>query len=213
MFGVPVYSTYSEWLASPAYREGKQCQTCHMTATGTFDNLAPGKGGIHRDPHTLANHRFFVGSQVEMLKRCVTVDLSLRSGREGLQVDVEVRADQVGHRVPTGFADRNLLLVVEALDKDGQSLAPRSGPLLPRQVGKRLAGRSGPSLRQAVERFRRRQAGCLSGGPNRMTTIAGSVLVNRIGPLTSFRPGQVGCGFDCFIGVSGRRWRSERLAG
>src|SRR5262249_31537693 len=58
VFGVPVYTTYSEWLASPAAREGKQCQDCHMAPTGLLTNLAPGKGGIPRDPKTLANHRF-----------------------------------------------------------------------------------------------------------------------------------------------------------
>src|SRR5207244_7472645 len=42
VFGVRVYSTYSEWLDSPARREGKQCQTCHMTPTGTLTHLAPG---------------------------------------------------------------------------------------------------------------------------------------------------------------------------
>jgi hypothetical protein len=143
VFGVPVYSTYSEWLASPARREGKQCQSCHMAATGTLDNVAPGKGGIRRDPHTLANHRFFAGSQLDMLQRGVKVHVTLRSGLDDLQVDVEVRADGVGHRLPTGFADRNLLLVVEASDPHGQSMAPRSGPVLPQHAGKSMAGRPG----------------------------------------------------------------------
>ena len=34
VFGVHVYSTYSEWLSSPARRAGKQCQDCHMAPTG-----------------------------------------------------------------------------------------------------------------------------------------------------------------------------------
>ena len=33
VFGVHVYSTYSEWLASTARRDGKQCQHCHMAPT------------------------------------------------------------------------------------------------------------------------------------------------------------------------------------
>jgi len=33
VFGAPVYTTYSEWLASPARQEGKQCQTCHMAGS------------------------------------------------------------------------------------------------------------------------------------------------------------------------------------
>jgi hypothetical protein len=143
VFGVPVYTTYSEWLASPARREGKQCQTCHMAPTGRFDNMAPGKGGIRRDPRTLANHSFFAGNKSEMLKRCLKLHLVLSANGQELQAEVEVRTDQVGHRVPTGFADRNLVLVVEGFDNAGQAVAPRTGPLLPDRAGKRFAGSLG----------------------------------------------------------------------
>ena len=61
VFGVPVYTTYSEWLQSPARRRGQQCQDCHMAPTGRLTNFAPGHGGLDRDPATLANHRFFDG--------------------------------------------------------------------------------------------------------------------------------------------------------
>lgn len=143
VFGVPVYTTYSEWLASSARDQGKQCQTCHMAPTGTLGNIAPGKGGIPRDPRTLANHRFFEGSKWEMLKRCLSVQLTLRSSSEGVQADLEVRADHVGHRVPTGFVDRNVVLVIEAFDAEGRFVAPCTGPLLPPLAGKSLAGRPG----------------------------------------------------------------------
>jgi hypothetical protein len=143
VFGVPVYSTYSEWLASPARQEGKQCQSCHMAPTGSFNNIAPGKGGISRDPLTLANHRFFAGSKSEMLQRCLKVRILLHSSVQGVRAELNVRAVQVGHRVPTGFADRNLVLVVEGYDKTGQAIAPRTGPLLPLNAGKNLAGRLG----------------------------------------------------------------------
>src|SRR5205823_9129509 len=116
VFGVHVYSTYSEWLDSPARRDGRHCQDCHMKPTGTMTNIAPGKGGIERDPQTLANHRFFAGSREEMLRRCLRVSLE----REGDRVTVEVRVDGVGHRVPTGFIDRQLLLTVEARDGNGR---------------------------------------------------------------------------------------------
>src|SRR5262249_5779942 len=99
VFGVQVYSTYSEWRESPASREGKQCQTCHMAPTGTLTNIAPGKGGIERDPRTLGNHRFFAGSQEEMLRRCLRVTLELSSVPDGTRADVVVTAEDVGHRV------------------------------------------------------------------------------------------------------------------
>src|SRR5205823_3540611 len=110
VFGVPVYSTYSEWLESPARQQGRSCQSCHMAPTGALTNLAPGKGGIERDPATLANHRFFAGSQQEMLRRCLHVTIEVASSGAGVRADVEVRAEQVGHRVPTGFVDRHVVL-------------------------------------------------------------------------------------------------------
>ena len=36
LLGVPVYTTYSEWLASPDRLQGKQCQTCHMARQGAW---------------------------------------------------------------------------------------------------------------------------------------------------------------------------------
>jgi hypothetical protein len=48
VFGVHVYGTYSEWLESPARRQGKQCQDCHMAPTGRLSNVAPGHGGLVR---------------------------------------------------------------------------------------------------------------------------------------------------------------------
>src|SRR5207244_3382643 len=112
VFGVHVYSTYSEWQDSPARRQGLHCQSCHMAPTGRLTNLAPGHGGIDRDPRTLGNHRFFRGSQAQMLRACVRVATSLRRERGEVRAEVCVRAEGVGHRVPTGFIDRHLLLVV-----------------------------------------------------------------------------------------------------
>jgi hypothetical protein len=59
-----------------------------------------------------------------------------------VRVVVRLRADDVGHRVPTGFIDRHLLLVVAGLDETGRELTPRSGPLLPAPAAD-LAGRPG----------------------------------------------------------------------
>jgi hypothetical protein len=143
VFGVHVYSTYSEWLDSPARRQGKECQDCHMTPTGTMTNFAPGRGGIERDPQTLANHRFFAPSRDEMLRRSVRVEGEARRGEGGVRLAVRVRAEEVGHRVPTGFIDRHLILAVEALDSAGRPVAPRSGSLLPSAAGPDLEARPG----------------------------------------------------------------------
>ncbi len=142
IFGVHVYGTYSEWRDSPAAAKGQECQSCHMTPTGTMTNIAPGKGGISRDPKTLASHGF-PGSRADMLRRCLDVGVTLTAGPLGVTATVEIRAQNVGHRVPTGFIDRNLVLVVEGYSKEDKPLGLDSGPRLPAAAGKRLAGLPG----------------------------------------------------------------------
>jgi hypothetical protein len=130
LFGVHVYGTYTEWLQSPARVEGRQCQSCHMTPTGTLTNIAPGHGGIERDPRTLASHRF-PGGQSDMLRRCLQMDVQC----QGERVEVTLRADNVGHRVPTGFIDRHLVLVVEGFDAASRPISLASGSRLPSAAG------------------------------------------------------------------------------
>jgi len=142
VFGVPVYATYSEWKASPAAAKGQQCQTCHMAPTGRMTNIAPGQGGIVRRPMTLASHAF-PGRQIDMLRGCLSLDLAVAAAAEGVRATATVTADNVGHRVPTGFIDRNLVLVLEARDADGRPTALRHGRTLPAHAGKGVAGRPG----------------------------------------------------------------------
>jgi hypothetical protein len=142
VFGVHAYGTYSEWLESPARRQGRQCQDCHMAPSGTLTNIAPGKGGIERDPRTLASHGF-PGGQPDLLRRSLAVSATPERGGDGVRVRVEVRAEGVGHRVPTGFVDRNVVLVVEALGAAGEGVPLRDGPRLPAVAGKGFAGRPG----------------------------------------------------------------------
>jgi hypothetical protein len=143
VFGVRVYSTYSEWLDSPARRQGKQCQDCHMTPTGRMTNIAPGHGGLARDPRTLANHRFFDGGRAAMLRRSVQASVTLEPAGKERKVRVRLTVEGAGHRVPTGFVDRQLLLVVDGEDAAGRRLEARSGPTLPAAAGPPLAGRPG----------------------------------------------------------------------
>jgi hypothetical protein len=152
VFGVHVYGTYSEWLDSPARREGKQCQSCHMAPTGTMTNMAPGKGGIPRDPHTLANHRFFAGSQADMLRQCLRVSVDLQPGDAAMRAEVQISVEGAGHRVPTGFIDRHLLLVVEGFQ--GDTASPLlAGPVLPGLAGQGLLGRPGKLYAKVLRDF------------------------------------------------------------
>ena len=134
VFGAKVYTTYSEWLASPAKRRGQQCQSCHMAPTGQMTNIAPGRGGMERDPKTLGSHGT-PGGDLAMLRRCLALKTTLRRDGPALHVTCTVTATNVGHRVPTGFIDRNLSLVVEPMTTQGHRLAPTSGPTLPAATG------------------------------------------------------------------------------
>lgn len=116
VFGTAVYTTYSEWKASPAARQGKHCQHCHMKPTGRMTNIAPGRGGIERDPMNLGNHSFWDGGREEMLRRSLVLDAWI----EGEDAVVRVVARDVGHRVPTGWIERELALEVEGLDAAGR---------------------------------------------------------------------------------------------
>jgi nitrate/TMAO reductase-like tetraheme cytochrome c subunit len=141
MFGIHVYSTFSEWQQSPAAREGKQCQSCHMAPTGRLRNIAPGHGGIDRDPATLASHCDPVPRD-EMLYRCLHVQTTTRPQPDGVLVTVTISMTDVGHRMPTGYIDRQLILVLEAMDSGGKGLRLQSGPVLPDIVGS-LRGAAG----------------------------------------------------------------------
>ena len=142
VFGVHVYSTYSEWRASPAARRGQQCQGCHMAPNEARTNIAPGRGGLERDPRTLSTHGMFVGSQEAMLRRALNVSADVTRTKASVAVAVTLRTEDVGHRVPTGFIDRHLILVVEARHRTAP-LAPIAGTILPELAGKEFAGSAG----------------------------------------------------------------------
>ncbi|HEV3343760.1 MAG TPA: multiheme c-type cytochrome [Pirellulales bacterium] len=143
LFGVHVYSTYSEWLESPARREGRQCQHCHMAPSGSLTNIAPGSGGIDRHPQTLASHAFLPGGREAMLRRALAVSCSATRQDGDVATTVRLEIHNVGHRLPTGFIDRQLLLVVEPLDAQGRVCDTMSGTRLPAAAGSRLAGKAG----------------------------------------------------------------------
>lgn len=143
VLGVKVYSTYSEWLASPARREGKQCQSCHMAPTGKMTDIAPGQGGVERSPATLANHRFFAGDPMAMLRAALRLTATLRSDGTATRAEIQLLTDAVGHRLPTGFIDRNLVLVVRGEDQRGHEVPALSGPRLPDLAGPGVSGQIG----------------------------------------------------------------------
>jgi hypothetical protein len=142
LFGTKVYETFSEWSASSYARRGVECQHCHMKPDGVTRNIAPGHGGIERDPATLATHHFPGSTDESFLRASVEMKLSARFEGPIVRAAVTVRPVNVGHRLPTGTPERHLLLVVRAEDDGGTELELRAGPLIPDAggVGPRDAG-------------------------------------------------------------------------
>jgi hypothetical protein len=108
--GVKVFSTYSEWQASPQAKEGKVCQDCHMPMT-QGQTVKP-ELGVYRPEINL--HDISGGHSSEQVRKAAAVRI-LRLTREEPQTAlVEVEAANVGsgHAIPTGMPTRKLVLEV-----------------------------------------------------------------------------------------------------
>src|SRR5205085_1769224 len=81
-------------------------------------------------------------SRAEMLRQCLKVSAEIKRHDEGVHVEVALRVDGAGHRVPTGFIDRHIMLSVEGQDGKG-SVDATAGPRLPAAAGRELAARPG----------------------------------------------------------------------
>jgi hypothetical protein len=151
-WGVPIYESFPEWLASPYASEGTTCQDCHMRPDGVTDNFAPGRGGQTRDPDTIATHDFPGAGSVELLQE--TAELSLRARRDGPSISVEVTVtnSEAGHHLPTDSPLRQVLLVVTATNGEGRALALTAGPALPDWAGD-LAGEPGVYFAKVLEQL------------------------------------------------------------
>jgi hypothetical protein len=133
-----VYNSYGEWLESPysSPARGKTCQQCHMPSPTILDgqpltNVAPGRGGIERDPLAIHAHTFPGASSQELLQNAVTLKASAEREAGRISVEVVVRNDQTGHHVPSDSPLRQMLLLVEARDAEGERLELLEGDTIP----------------------------------------------------------------------------------
>lgn len=124
-----------------------------MKPTGRTANLAPGHGGILRDPRTLHNHRFFDDSQEAMLRRVVQTAMDFERGPDGVRARVRLWTEGVGHRLPTGFVDHHLVLVLEGIASSGRAVTALSGPILPAFAGEKVASRPGRLYARVLRDF------------------------------------------------------------
>jgi hypothetical protein len=119
---------YPRWKTHfDAGKTDKQCQDCHMY-TGGQNAWSMNKAatiGVERDPDTLYGHHwrgsYFDG---EMAKRASNLKLAaLRQGNE-LVVTAEVANVGAAHKMPGGPPFRQMLLLIEATDSNGNPLKP-----------------------------------------------------------------------------------------
>ena len=108
-------NTYEEWRRSPAARQGRQCQDCHM----------PDRRHLWRGIH-----------DPEMVRGAVAVRLAVRRGQEAgvptVRAQLTIESRDVGHHFPTYVTPR----VVARLE-----LAGPDGRTLPGSVEERVIGR------------------------------------------------------------------------
>jgi hypothetical protein len=130
-WGTPIYQSFREWLESPYPALGVECQTCHMPPDGVMTNVAPGAGGVERDPMTIHAHTQPGARDVALLQNTVTMTLAAAPVPGGVQVTVAITNTGAGHHVPTDHPGRHMILVVTASDAGGGALAQVSGPTVP----------------------------------------------------------------------------------
>ena len=134
-WGVPIYQSFAEWQASPYPEEGKTCQSCHMKPDGVTTNFAPGRGGVERDPETIPTHHFPGAADTTLLQNAVTMNTRAEHLGEQIIVTVTITNDKTGHHVPTDSPLRQMILLVQATDAQGQTLTLLEGPTVPQWGG------------------------------------------------------------------------------
>lgn len=121
-WGVPIYESYSEWLASPYAQKGVQCQDCHMPPDGVTTNFAPGKGGVERDPLTIPTHLQLGSRDSTFLASAMEMHTIAKLIGDTLRVKIKIKNVGAGHHVPTDQPMRNMILLVKAEDSNGKEL-------------------------------------------------------------------------------------------
>jgi hypothetical protein len=117
----PIITTYSEWQASAAGREGKTCQGCHMSVVRA--NVVDPK--IKRVAENVNLHQMPGGHSLAQLNRAVEVAMSAAWQTEQLEVTVRLDNKGAGHAVPTGMPGRRVILELSVRTSDGQTFQAR----------------------------------------------------------------------------------------
>ena len=133
---VPIYSEFDEWLNSPYSKEGKECQDCHMPPDGKTTHFAPPeKGGVKRDPKTIATHNNPGSRNIQFLSDAIKMELQVERRNSIIDATVRLTNEKAGHHFPTGVPMRNMILLVEAKDNRGMDLKYIRGTVVPEWGG------------------------------------------------------------------------------
>jgi hypothetical protein len=157
-WGVQVYNSYGEWLASPYSdpEKGKTCQDCHMPKTENTTFALPEKGGVSRPIGCILSHRMPGADNVGLLQDTASLDMTAQRVGDRVKLEVQVTNEQAGHHIPTDHPARNILLVVSATDARGEKLKCLSNQFIPDWGGKGnapddYAGRPGKGYAKILE--------------------------------------------------------------
>jgi hypothetical protein len=134
-WGTPIYESFQEWLESPYPAQGIECQTCHMAPTGVDYFVFPEKGGLIRDPESIASHLQPGAADEQLLQNTVRLTLRARQAAGRIRVTAVITNAEAGHHVPTDFPGRHMILTIAATDDGGRPLAQLSGPTVPEWGG------------------------------------------------------------------------------
>jgi hypothetical protein len=128
-----IYNSFGEWLKSPYSNPatGKTCQACHMPQAKNDHFARLDKGGMNRDSQTIFSHRMPGASDIELLQNAVTMTANAIKKDNRLIIEVEITNDRTGHDIPTDSPLRQMILLVNVTDENGQLLPMSAGERVP----------------------------------------------------------------------------------
>jgi hypothetical protein len=130
MWGTPIYQSYAEWLNSPYPERGVTCQDCHMPPSGDRLFAKPEEGGLEHPAETIPSHFQLGAMDNDLLRNTVSMDVSAQQDSDQIEVTVTITNTEAGHHVPTDYPGRNMILIISAVDEQGNVLAQENGPVV-----------------------------------------------------------------------------------
>ena len=128
-----VYNSYGEWLDS-SYSDpetGQTCQECHMPPVDYEYFVYQDKGGVKRDPDKIFDHNMTGFMEDELMQNAVSLEVDAITKNDLLNLVINVSNDKTGHDVPTDFPLRQVILVIDVLDEEGNKIELSEGETIP----------------------------------------------------------------------------------